>query len=125
MKKPKDTNEYISAFPKETQKLLGQVRSTIQNAAPKAEEVISYSMPAYKMDGILVWFAGHSRHIGFYPGASGIANFSKEISGYKSAKGSVQFPFDEPLPLGLITKIVKFRVKENIERAKAKKLKLK
>ncbi len=123
MKKPKDTDEYISGFPKETQKLLEHVRATIKKAAPKAEEVISYSMPAYKMDGILVWFAGHSHHIGFYPGASGIANFAKEISGYKSAKGSVQFPFDEPLPLALITKIVKFRVKENVEKAKRKKLK--
>ena len=94
---------------------------TIKKAAPQAEEVISYGMPAFKMYRMLVWFAAHSKHIGFYPGASGIEAFKKELSIYKGAKGSVQFPFDQPLPLGLITKIVKFRVTENLQQAKTKK----
>lgn len=121
MKKPSSVEEYISSFPKETQQLLKQVRATVKKNAPKAEEVISYSMPAFKMNGMLVWYAGYEKHIGFYPGASGIAAFKKEIANYKNAKGSVQFPLDKPLPLGLITKMVKFRVKENLEKAKAKK----
>jgi uncharacterized protein YdhG (YjbR/CyaY superfamily) len=114
MKKPKDVNEYISSYPKETQKLLEQIRVAIKEAAPQAEELISYSMPACKLNGILVWFAGHTNHIGFYPRASGIEAFKKELSGYKSAKGSVQFPLDKPLPLALIKKMVKFRLAENL-----------
>src|SRR5882757_9693943 len=116
----KDVNEYIAAYPKETQKLIKQFRSTIKKAAPKAEEVISYGMPAYKLNGVLAWFAAHSKHIGFYPRVSGIEAFKKELSIYKGAKGSVQFPLDKPLPLGLVTRIVKFRAKENLERQKAK-----
>jgi uncharacterized protein YdhG (YjbR/CyaY superfamily) len=119
--KTNGVDKYIMAFPKSTQKLLKQLRATIKKAAPQAEEVISYSMPAYKMNGILVWFAAHPKHIGFYPGASGIEAFKKEISAYKWAKGSVQFPLDKPLPLELITKIVKFRVTENLQKAKMKK----
>jgi len=121
MKNPKDVDEYISGYPIETQKLLEEMRSTIIKAAPQAEEVISYAIPAFKLNGMLVWFAGYSKHIGFYPGASGIKTFKKELSIYKGAKGSVQFPLDQPLPLGLVTKIVKFRVKENLIKAKAKK----
>ena len=122
--KPKDVNEYISGFPEETQQLLEQVRSTIKKAAPsEAEEVISYSMPAIKLNGILVWFAGYGKHIGFYPGATGIAAFKEEISKYKWAKGSVQFPIEKPMPLELITKIVKYRVNENLQKTKDKKLK--
>jgi uncharacterized protein YdhG (YjbR/CyaY superfamily) len=123
MKKPESVDEYIKSFPKESQLLLEKVRKTIRKTAPKAVEVISYSMPAYKLDGILVWFAAHTKHIGFYPGASGIAAFKKELSGYKGAKGSVQFPFDEPLPLELISKIVLFRAEENLQKAKSKKRK--
>ncbi len=93
------------------------MRETIRKAAPKAEETISYGMPAYKLKGTLVWFAAHSNHIGFYPGVSGIAAFKKELSPYKSAKGSVQFPVDEPLPLGLVARIVKFRLKEALAKA--------
>ncbi|TAL72206.1 MAG: hypothetical protein EPN88_05095, partial [Bacteroidetes bacterium] len=101
--------------------LLEQLRVTIKKAAPKAEEIISYGMPAFKLNGVLVWFAAHSKHIGFYPMASGIAAFKKELSIYKSAKGSIQFPLDKPLPLRLITSIVKFRVNENLQRIKTKK----
>jgi len=117
----KNIDAYIAGFPRGTQKLLEQLRATIKKAAPLAEEVISYGMPAFKLNGMLVWFAAHTKHIGFYPRISGIAAFKKELSIYKVAKGSVQFPLDKPLPLGLITKIVKFRVKENLERALLKK----
>lgn len=121
MTKPKDIDEYIASYPKETQKLLKQIRATIQKTAPKAEEIISYSMPAFKLNGMLVWFAAYAKHIGFYPGASGIAAFKKELSIYKGAKGSVQFPLDKPLPIGIISKIVKFKIFENLQKAKAKK----
>jgi uncharacterized protein YdhG (YjbR/CyaY superfamily) len=121
MTSPKDFDDYKNGFPKEIQKLLEQVRMTIKKAAPQAIEVISYGMPAFKMNGMLAWFAAHSQHIGFYPGASGIEAFKKELSIFKGAKGSVQFPFDKPLPLELITKIVQFRVNENLRRIKTKK----
>jgi uncharacterized protein YdhG (YjbR/CyaY superfamily) len=121
MTKPRDIDEYITAFPKETQKLLEQLRRRIKKAAPKVEEVISYGMPAFKMNGILVWIAAYSKHIGFYPGASGIEAFKQELSVYKGAKGSVQFPLDKPLPLGLIENIVKFRFAENMLKAEMKK----
>ena len=120
--KTNEIDRYISDFPRETQLKLEQVRATILKAAPKAEEVISYKMPAYKLNGMLVWFAGYKNHIGLYPGANGIEAFKKEIAAYKWAKGSVQFPLDKPLPLGLITKMVKFKVKTNLEKAKAKKI---
>lgn len=114
-------DEYIASFPKETQKLLKQLRATIKKAAPKAEEVISYQMPTYKLNGALVHFAGYEKHIGFYPTPSAIAAFKKDLAAYKSSKGAVQFPLDKPLPLALVTKIVKFRVKEDSEKAAAKK----
>ena len=120
-KKPtKNIDEYISGFPKNVQTLLQDVRTTIRKAAPLAEEVISYQMPAFKYHGMLVFFAGYKNHIGFYPTSSGISAFKKELSAYKGAKGSVQFPIDSPMPLSLINKIVKFRVKENLEKANAK-----
>ena len=121
MKKPTSIDEYISVFPKETQDILAQLRDIIKKAAPQAEEVISYAMPAFKLNGMLVWFAAHTSHIGFYPRASGIEAFKKELSAYKVSKGTVQFPMSHPLPSGLITKMVKFRVKENMEHAKNKK----
>ncbi len=117
--KPGSVDAYIASFPPATRELLEQVRATIQKAAPKAEEVISYQMPAYKYNGMLVYFAGYKQHIGFYPTASGIAAFKKELSGYKGARGSVQFPLDKPMPLALIAKMVKFRVKENLGKEKA------
>jgi uncharacterized protein YdhG (YjbR/CyaY superfamily) len=115
-----DFETYLSGFPNEIQTRLKQVRASIKKAAPKAEESISYRMPAFKYKGILVWIAAHKNHIGLYPKASGIAAFRKELSVYKMAKGSVQFPFDKPLPLGLIIKIVKFRLKENEQNASGK-----
>ncbi|MGZ5134933.1 MAG: iron chaperone [Flavitalea sp.] len=121
MKKINSTEEYIESFPENIQKLLTQMRSTIIKAAPEAEEVISYGMPGFRLGGMLVFFAAYPNHIGFYPTPSGIDKFKKELATYKGAKGSVQFPIDQQLPLGLITKIVKFRVKENLEKSKSKK----
>lgn len=115
-----NVDRYISEFPKETQRLLEQVRATIRKAAPNAEETISYQMPAYKLNGMLVYFAGYKNHIGLYPGAGGIAAFKNDISVYKNAKGSVQFPLDQKMPLHLISKIVKFRLKQNLAKAKDK-----
>lgn len=122
MKKIDFTNVegYIKQFPNDTQKRLEQIRALIKKEAPEAEETIGYKMPAYKLKGPLVYFAAYEKHIGFYPGAGGIKKFIREVSGYKNAKGSVQFPLDEALPLGLIGKIVKFRVRENLEKFQAK-----
>ena len=114
-------DEYISGFPKDIQKVLQEIRNTIRKAAPDAEETINYAIPTFKLNGNLVHFAAFQKHIGFYPAPSGIDAFKKELSAYEGAKGSVQFPLDQPIPLALITRIVKFRVKENLEkRAKAK-----
>jgi len=121
-KTPNSFDEYILDFPVEVQDLLNQVRSTIKQAAPYAEESISYGMPAYKTYGKpLVYFAGFKNHIGFYAMPTGHAEFAKELSKYKQGKGSVQFPIDQPMPLDLIFQIVEFRVVENMEKAKAKK----
>lgn len=117
----KNVDSYISSQPKEVRELLEIVRHTIKTAAPDAEEVISYNMPAFRFHGMLVYFAVFKHHIGFYPMSSGISEFKKELSIYKGAKGSVQFPLDKPLPITLIKKIVKFRVKENSEKEKLKK----
>lgn len=113
-------DEYIAMFPKDTQKILEELRATIRAAVPDAKEKISYQMPTFDLKGNLVHFAAHKNHIGFYPQPSGIQAFKKELSIYKGAKGSVQFPIDEPLPLELISKIVKFRVAENLKRAELK-----
>lgn len=121
--KPNDINEYIASFPENIQKLLEQVRSIIKKAAPEATETISYAMPTFKLNGILVHFAAFQNHIGFYALPSGNEAFQKELSAYKTGKGSIQFPLDEPLPEALITKIVKFRVQENLEKALMKKKK--
>lgn len=109
----KNVDEYIKQFPALPQKAMEAIRSTIKAAAPSAEETISYQMPAYKYNGPLVYFAAYDHHLGFYPTPSGIAAFKNELAGYKSAKGSVQFPLDKPMPLSLVKKIVQFRVKEN------------
>ncbi len=114
-------DEYIGTFPQEIQILLGQVRATIRQAAPEAEEAIKYAMPTFVFNGNLVHFAAFKHHIGFYPVPSGIEAFKKELSVYKGAKGSVQFPLDRPMPLELISKIVKFRMTENRLKAKSKK----
>jgi len=118
--KVNDIDKYIAGFPEETQYQLDKIRATIIKAAPEAEEVISWRMPAYKLHGMLVFFAGYKNHIGFYPGSGGIEAFKKEISVYKNAKGSVQFPLGKKLPVQLITRIVKFRVKQNLEKAALK-----
>ena len=118
---PKDIDEYISFFPKQIQVKLKEMRATIQKAAPKAEEAISYMIPTFRLHGNLVHFAAFKNHIGFYPGAAGIAAFQKEFTGYETSKGTVQFPLDKPLPLKLITAITKFRVIQNTEKAEAKK----
>ena len=119
--KAASVKEYIAAFPKETQKLLNDVRSAITKAAPGAEEKISYGLPAYHLHGRpLVYFGGFEKHIGFYATPTGHEAFEKELSVYKQGKGSVQFPINEPMPINLIAKIVKFRAKENMEKAKLK-----
>ena len=118
---PKNIDEYIAACPADVQAKLQEMRATIKQAAPDAEEAISYQMPTFKLNGNLVHFAAFKSHIGFYPVPSGIEAFKKELAVYKQGKGSVQFPLDQPLPLKLITRIVKFRVKENAAKAKAKK----
>jgi uncharacterized protein YdhG (YjbR/CyaY superfamily) len=116
MNKPLNVDEYIASFPLETQEILQQIRATIQVAAPEAEESISYAMPAYKLNGALVYFAGYKNHIGFYATPQGHQEFAKELSVYKQGKGSVQFPIDKPMPLDLVARIVKFRVAENMIR---------
>jgi uncharacterized protein YdhG (YjbR/CyaY superfamily) len=118
--KPETIDEYIAGFPEEIQELLQQVRTTIHKAAPTAAEVISYQMPAFKLNGMLVYFAAFTKHIGFYPTASGISAFKEELSEFKGSKGAMQFAYCKPLPLDLITKIVKFRVNENLLKGKAK-----
>lgn len=109
---------YIATFPAETQLALEQLRGIIRQTAPEAEEKISYNMPGYKLNGMLVYFAGYNRHIGFYPGAACIAAFSERISTYKNAKGSVQFPLNKPLPAELIAEMVRFKTLENQQRGK-------
>ena len=106
-------DEYIKTFPKDTQKILESVRQAIKNAAPKAEEAINYQIPTFKLNGNLVHFAAFKNHIGFYPGSKAIKDFQKDLTKYKSSKGAVQFPIDKPMPLSVIQKIVKQRVKEN------------
>jgi uncharacterized protein YdhG (YjbR/CyaY superfamily) len=111
-------DQYISGFPEEIQEILQRMREAIRQAAPEAEETISYGIPTFKLNGNLVHFAGYQNHIGFYPGTSGIQAFAKEFKGLNQAKGSVQFPLDKPIPYALIKRVVKFRVKENTGKAK-------
>jgi uncharacterized protein YdhG (YjbR/CyaY superfamily) len=114
MNKPTDIDSYIADFPAETQDLLTQIRETIQKAAPAAKEAISYGMPTFTLNGNLVHFAAFKNHIGFYPVPAGIEAFKEQLSVYKGAKGSVQFPLSKPMPLDLIADIVKFRVNGNL-----------
>jgi uncharacterized protein YdhG (YjbR/CyaY superfamily) len=118
---PRDMDEYISRFPKEVQIILEKIRTTIRKAAPDAKEAIKYQIPTFTLEGNLVHFAAFTKHIGLYPAPHGITKFKKELSKYATAKGSVRFPLDQPIPYDLITKIVIFRVKENLERANEKK----
>lgn len=116
-----EIDNYIKGFPKEVQILLEQIRKSIRQVAPEAEETIKYSMPTFVLNGNLVHFAAFKNHIGFYPVPTGIEAFKKELSIYKTGKGSVQFPFDKPMPLELIAKIVRFRVEENTKKSKMRK----
>jgi uncharacterized protein YdhG (YjbR/CyaY superfamily) len=110
----KTVDEYINSFPRHVQEPLEQIRKTIKQAAPDAQELISYNMPSCKIHKRqLLYYAAHKNHIGFYPMKSAIEKFKNELSIYKGAKGSVQFPLDKPIPLDLITAMVKFRVEEN------------
>jgi len=115
-----NVDEYIARFPPEVQKILDKIRLTIKKAAPAAEETVKYQMPAFILRGNLVYFAAFKKHIGFYPRTTGIQKFKKDLSVYEGAKGSVKFPLDKSIPFGLIGKIVKFRARENLKRAKAK-----
>jgi len=117
---PKDIDEYIAGYPQDVQEILEQVRTTIRGAAPEAEEAISYGIPTFKLKGNLVHFAAYKKHIGFYPTSTGIEKYKNELSAYEGAKGTVKFPLTEPIPFDLISQIVTFRVKENLERAEAK-----
>jgi len=113
MKKFQTVDEYLSTFPKDVSDVLSGLRKIIKQAAPHAEEVISYSMPAFKYRGMLVWYGAHKDHIGFYPRASAIRVFKRELARYKTSKGAIQFPLQEAIPANLVRKIVKFRVREN------------
>ena len=113
-------DEYIASFPEDIQKILEEIRATIKAAAPDAEEKISYQMPTFYLNGNLIHFAAFKNHIGIYPTPSGTQAFKDEISMYQGAKGSIRLPIDEPMPLGLIGRIVEFRVAENLTKAKAK-----
>lgn len=116
-------DEYICTFPDNIQKILEKIRQAIKDAAPDAEETISYQIPTFKFHGNLVHFGAFKNHIGFYPTPDGLEKFKKEFSVFKSSKGAVQFPIDKPIPLQLVGKVVRYRVKENLERAKTKKKK--
>jgi uncharacterized protein YdhG (YjbR/CyaY superfamily) len=116
--KVETTEEYIAQFPPAIQKKLKEMRRVIKAVAPGATERISYQLPCFYLNGNLVYFGAMTSHLGFYPTGSGVAHFEKQLNKYKHSKGAIQFPLDEPLPRALIQKIVKFRVKENLARAK-------
>ncbi len=118
MKKSSDIDNYIKNFPKDIQHILNKVRNTIKKAAPNADEVISYGIPTFRLNGNLVHFGGFKKHVGFFPAPSSIIKFKKELSKYKMSKGSVQFSFEEPIPFDLIYRITKFRVIENLKKTK-------
>ena len=110
----KNIDEYIADFPDDVQKSMEKVRATIRKAAPRAEEAIKYQIPTFVLNGNLIHFAGYKNHIGLYPGSRAIEEFEDELSGYKLSKGTVQFPLDKPMPLGLINRITKFCVQRNL-----------
>jgi len=114
----RDMDAYIGSFPDEVREILERIRMTIRKAAPRAEEKIAYGIPTFTLNGNLVHFGAFKKHIGFYPTSSGIAKFKRELSAYKGSRGTVQFPFDEPVPYDLIGKIVKFRVQESMKKAR-------
>ena len=120
-KQPTTIDEYIADFPRDVQPLLEKVRAAIRKAAPNAVEKISYQMPTFWQEGNLIHFAGYNHHIGLYPGSRPIEQFKDELSKYETSKGTVRLPLDKPIPVGLITKITKFCVKRNLEKAVSRK----
>ena len=114
----KNIDEYIAAFPKNVQTILQELRQAVRDAAPQAEEAISYQMPAFKLNGNLVYFAAFKNHIGFFPTSSAMEVFKEEVKEYKTGKGTLRSPMDKPMPLNLVKKIVKYRVKENLDKKK-------
>ena len=116
----KTVDAYIAMFPKDVQVILEEMRQAIREAAPQAQETISYRMPAFKQNGILVWFAAHKSHIGFYPRVSAIEAFKEELRDYQVTKGTVKFFLDKPIPYDLVKKMVRFRVKENVDNSQKK-----
>ncbi len=116
MKRAASVDEYISRFPAEVQSIMNQIRAVIMEAAPQAQERISYGMPGFYQNGMLVWFGGHTNHIGFYPTGEGVEVFKRELAAYKTSKGAVQLPLDQPMPYELIRKIVKYRVEMNTKK---------
>lgn len=120
---PKTIDEYIAGFPPDVQEILQKVRMTIREAAPGAQETIKYQMPTFTLKGNLVHFGAFKKHIGFYPVPTGIEAFKDELAGYVGGKGSAQFPLDQPIPYDLISRIVAFRVKENLQKADSKRKK--
>jgi uncharacterized protein YdhG (YjbR/CyaY superfamily) len=117
---PRTVDEYIAGFPPDIQDILRKVRATVTQAAPGAQEAIKYQMPTFVLHGNLVHFAAFKKHLGFYPAPTGVEAFKQELSAYATSKGAVQFPLDQPIPYGLIGRIVKFRVKESLAKAEAK-----
>jgi uncharacterized protein YdhG (YjbR/CyaY superfamily) len=119
--KPAKIDEYIATFPAEVQQILERVRATIRKAAPKAEEGISYQIPTFKLKGsAFIYFAAYKKHIALYPAPRGATEFKQELAAYAGGKGTVQFPLDKPIPYGLVSRIVKFRLKEAAVKAKPK-----
>jgi uncharacterized protein YdhG (YjbR/CyaY superfamily) len=121
MKKVETIDQYIAEYPENIQKKLVQIRELISKHAPGAEEAISYGIPTFKLNGNLVHFAAFKNHLGFYPGAAGVEAFADVLDGYETSKGTIQFPIDKPIPVKLIRDIVKFRVRQNLEKKKKKK----
>lgn len=116
----KDADSYIATQPEATRLVLEQLRQIIKGIVPDAEEVISYQMPAFKQNGMLVWYAGYKKHVGLYPSSTPMQAFKDELTAYKTSKGAIQLPLDKPLPVELITKIVKFKMDENLTKALTK-----
>ena len=121
MEKYNTVSEYMAAVPAKSKKLMKEIRSIIKAEVPDAEELISYGMPAFKWNGMLVWYAAAKEHLGLYPTPSAILKFGKELKVYKTSKGAIQLPLDQPLPVALVKKIIRFRMEENLIKAAAKK----
>jgi uncharacterized protein YdhG (YjbR/CyaY superfamily) len=117
---PANIDEYIAGYPENIRKILKEMRAVIREAAPEAQEKISYRMPSFTLKSMLLYYAAHTNHLGFYPFKSAIEAFKSELEPYQTSKGTVQFPYDKPLPLNLIKKIIKFRVRENLAKAALK-----